>query len=84
MRGRLAVVVTIILELDQDIEREARLRGLLSSEKIARMIENELREQMREEAIRHTRVILEQLDALEPKLTEEEIAEELGKPTTSR
>lgn len=76
-------MVTIILELDQDVEREARLRGLLSGEKIARMIENELREQMRKEAIRQTRAILEQLDALEPRLTEEEIAEELGKPTTS-
>lgn len=76
-------MVTIILDLNQDIEREARSRGLLSSEKIAQLIENELREQKRNEAIRQTRAILDQLDALEPKLTEDEIAEELRKPSVN-
>jgi len=72
-------MVTIILELDETIEREARSRGLLSSENIVLMIEKELREQKRKEAVRQTRTILDQLDALEPRLTEAEIAEELRK-----
>ncbi|MBE2269457.1 MAG: hypothetical protein IAE80_14575 [Anaerolinea sp.] len=74
-------MVTITLELDREIEREARIRGLLSGEKLAQMITEELQEQMRKEAIEQTRLILQQLDALEPKWTEEEIAEELRKPS---
>jgi hypothetical protein len=74
-------MVTVILDLTQDIEREARQRGLLTSEKIAQMIENELREQKRQEAIRQTRLVLEQLDALGPPMTEEEVIEELSKPS---
>jgi hypothetical protein len=38
------------------------------------MITEALREQKRKEAIRQTRMILDELDALEPSLTEEEIA----------
>lgn len=74
-------MVTITLNLDQETERQARERGLLSSERIAEWIESELRDVRRAEAIRKTRAILEQLDALEPKLTQEEIDEELRKPS---
>jgi len=122
-------MVTIILELDQDVERKARDAGLLSSETITAWIEAELerkrqtaaerimnamdeasasfrarypgmteeafmemlndeaspiREQQRAEAIAKTRDILDQLDALEPQLTEAEIAAELRKPSVSR
>lgn len=121
-------MVTIILELDQDVERKARDAGLLSSETITAWIEAELqrnreesrkqlaemmdeasasfrarypdmtddafiemlndetspiREQQRIEAIAKTRDILDQLDALEPQLTEEEIEAELRKPSVS-
>jgi len=121
-------MVTIILELDQDVERKARDAGLLSSETITAWIEAELerkrqtaaerimnvmdeasasfrarypdmteaaymemlndetspiREQQRIEAIAKTRDILDQLDALEPQLTEEEIETELRKPSVS-
>ena len=74
-------LVTITLELDQDVEHEAESRGLLASEKIVQMMTAALREQKRREAIQQTRTLLAQLDALEPKFTEEEIAEEMRKPS---
>jgi hypothetical protein len=38
-------MVTIVLELSADLEREARRHGLLSAEKLTQLIESELRRQ---------------------------------------
>lgn len=43
-------MVTITLDLDKELESEARSRGLLSSERIAELIASELRQQKRQEA----------------------------------
>jgi hypothetical protein len=43
-------MVTIVLELDKEIESEARSRGLLTSENLAQMIKEKLRQQKSQEA----------------------------------
>lgn len=74
--------VTLTIELPYDIEEKARAAGLLTSEKLIELIEAELerkREAEQDNAIQQAREMLGRLDALEPKLTQEEIDEELQK-----
>lgn len=72
------ISINVRVELPDELERKARAAGLLTSEKIAALIEAEV-ERQRDAAIQAARETLAKLDTLEPKMTEDEIAHELGK-----
>ncbi len=55
-------MVTIVLELDQEVERKARAAGLLTSETVTAWIEVELERKRKEAAARLT-TIMDQLQA---------------------
>ncbi len=86
------VQITVILP--EELAKNAQEFGLLTPEHIIALLEadveqkvsafvaeaaDEIREDERDAAIRATREILTRLDALEPKMTQDEIEQELRK-----
>ena len=67
------MTIQVQLELSQEVEEQARQLGLLTPENLSELVVQAVREKQRDWAIRSTREILAQLDALQPSLTQAEI-----------